>query len=107
ETAPVRLDLHLGRPAGVTLRGTNPSQSILFTVPRERRIESAKLDLRLRIPAGLLESTFAALVNGTPVASTRLDGAGPEIRLTAAIPLGALQDYNRLELRAELHHLPS
>src|SRR5436190_20880476 len=105
ESVEVRLDrlLQLGRPASVVLRGPNPTRSLLFTAPPDRHIVAARLTLRLRTPAGLVASSFAALVNGTPVLSSRLDNAG-EIALSGDIPLEAIQDYNWLELRAELHN---
>jgi len=106
EKLEIRLGHEIGQPAGVVLRGPNPGQSVLFTLPRGRAIQSAHLALRLRYSSGLIAgSNFTAAVNGTPVGSIRLDihlnGSG-EADLSAAIPVEALRDYNRLEFQAAL-----
>jgi len=103
EKLEIRLDQQLGQPAGVVLRGPNPGQSVLFTLPRGRVVESAHLALRLRYSTGLLVgSSFTVAVNGTPVSSLHLNSSG-EANLTASIPAEALRDYNRLEFQAALH----
>src|ERR1017187_9460937 len=107
EKLEIRLDHELGQPAGVVLRGPNPTHSVLFTLPRGRRVESGLLTLRLRYSTGLIAgSNFTVAVNGTPVGSIRLDNrldSSSEASLSAAIPLEALHDYNRLEFQAALH----
>jgi hypothetical protein len=110
DTLEVRLDREMGQSSGIVLRGPTPIQWLTFTLPRDRQVKSARLFLRLRPANGLLVgSTFAVSVNGTPVHATRLDGAnsGGEIIVEDAIPVDALQDYNRLELSAELHDSPA
>jgi cellulose synthase operon protein B len=106
----VRLGREMALPAGIVLRGPNPTQWLSFTLPRDRQVKSARLRLLLRPSNGLLAgSQFAVAVNGTPVHSVRLDTSGnsnAEVLVESAIPVDALQDYNRLELRAELHDSP-
>jgi hypothetical protein len=110
DTLEVRLDRQLGLSSGVVLRGPSALQSLLFTLPRDREVKAAHVSLVLRPANGLLEgSNFTVAVNGTPVHTARLDrdvNRNGDILVEAAIPVEALQDYNRLELRAELHDSP-
>jgi hypothetical protein len=113
DTLEVRLDREMGQSSGIVLRGPIALQWLTFTLPRDREVKSARLFMRLRPASGLLAgSNFAVSVNGTPVHATRLDVArentnsGGEIIVEDAIPVEALQDYNRLELSAELHDSP-
>jgi len=102
----VRLDRQIGLSSGIVLHGPSAVQWLSFTLPRDREVKAARLSLRLRPANGLLAgSTFTVAVNGTPLHAARLDGASGsgEILVEEAIPVEALEDYNRLELRAELH----
>src|SRR5208283_3128390 len=100
----VRLDRQIGLSSGIVLRGPSAVQWLSFTLPRDREVKAARLSLWLRPANGLLAgSAFAVAVNGTPLHAARLDGRGSgEILVDEAIPVEALEDYNRLELRAEL-----
>jgi len=111
-TLEIRLDRELqpalGKSGALVLRGPNAVQWLSFTLPHDALVKSARLSLRLRPASGLLAgSNFAVAVNGTPVHAVRLDGArGSEVLVEGAIPIDALDDYNRLELRAEMHDTP-
>ncbi len=109
DTLEVRLD-QIGQTSGIVLRGPAAAQWLSFTLPRDRQVKSARFLLWLRPSNGLLAgSTFAVSVNGTPVHAARLDrgaNSSGEILVEDAIPVDALRDYNRLELRAELHDSP-
>ncbi len=110
EKIEIRLDKELARPSGVVLRGPSPNQSVLFTLPRGRIVNSAHLTLKLRHSPSLLAGSIVMVaVNGTPVGTARLGTAGAELEanIDAAIPVEALTDFNRLEFHAALRNSPN
>src|SRR5258708_191136 len=84
----IRLDRDLKLNAGIVLRGLNPLQSVLFTLPRDRRVNSARLLLHVRRSPGLVAgSNLTIAINGTPVSSLHLDAESAVV--DAAIPVEA------------------